>query len=979
MRTHEAAGYQGTTLAETLGEAPIRKELQDALDHEFSAEAVKLGEVYRTVYSRDGSYFEYYPEAVVRIFTAGDVQKLLRIGRDHKVPLTFRAGGSSLSGQTVGTGIIADLRLGWKKCELRDDRAKVWFEPGLTVEQVNHFLAPAHRKIGPDPASSQVAMMGGVLSNNSSGMQAGVELNSYHMLASIEFILPNGNRYDTANAEDRIRFAVADKAIHDGLAALRDEVRAKSDLLEKIRRKYRIKNVTGYSINSFVDFDDPIDIFAHLLIGAEGTLAFIVSAELKTLPLDPYNSSALLFFHQITDAAAAVSALAETGPDAIELMDDASLRSVIGKPGVPEIVAKLPAGAAALLVDYQAETSESLQQELATARKRIATFDLIESMPFSTTAQAHADLWAVRNGIFGSVGGARKPGTTVILEDIAAPPERLAELTQGLQAAFAKANYHGVIFGHAKAGNLHFMITDDMSNPARVAHFGHFMDDVVDLVLGLDGSLKAEHGTGRAIAPLVEREWGSDAYSVMTRLKQLIDPDLLLNPNVIITDEPHEHLAHIKSMDLIGDRTVDKCIECGFCEHVCPTRYVTLTPRQRIVSHRVRIALEKTGQHERAATLWDGYAYEGRDTCVADGMCGTVCPVGVNTAYLTDRDREEASPRALDVAMMAAAKGFHLVEDLLRLAIDSGVAIDAIMGDRAMPWITKGIAELLPGFPQWSKHVTKAPHRPHTEPDGAEIVYFPSCVARMMGSSPSGKDGLMETVLRVALRANIGVYLPKNSIGLCCSQIWLHKGFIRGQTMMANRLVEAMWTWSDGGRLPIMCDVTSCARTLLTELEHTMFGAPDPILTPKNRGRYEQLRILDIAEWLHDDVLPKLEVASPKESVVLHPTCACRELGLMEKVLAIGRACAKDAYVPFASTCCGAGGDRGFLYPEITESALRDEAEELKSRTADGAYSSGKTCEIVLSDRLPFQYESIIYLVDETTRPRKPGAQSPTM
>ena len=964
-----------TSIKETMVEPTVEPRLKAALEAAFPPEALKFDEIYRAVYGRDGSYFEYHPQAVVRVGSVADVQSVLRIGAALGVPVTLRAGGSSLSGQTVGTGIIADQRFAFRRSELRAGGSTVWFEPGLTVLALNAALKPAGKKVGPDPASSQVAMMGGVLANNASGMQAGTKSNAYRTLVAIDFVLPNGNRYDTSLAADRGRFARVDAAIHDGLAELRDEVRANGALSARIRRKYEIKNVSGYAVNAFLDYDEPIDILAHLLIGSEGTLAYIAAAELSTVPIAPHESSSLLFFHSVADAAAAVPALVESGAAAIELMDIASLRSVIGRPGVPAIVATLPDGAAALLVDYHAETLAALAAAQARATQTVAALPLLAQLPFSTSVRERALLWTVRSGIFASVGGAREPGTTVILEDVAVPVASLERLIFGLQALFAKHGYAGAIFGHASVGNIHFLITDDMGDAARVARFGLFMDDVVELVLRYDGSLKAEHGTGRAMAPFIEREWGTAAYSVMKRLKALIDPSNLMNPGVLINADPGVHLAHIKGMPLLGDPVADRCIECGFCEWVCPTRYSTLTPRGRIQAHRVRRSLEKAGEHQRAQTIAKQYVYEGRETCVADGMCQTVCPVGINTGHITDFDRAQAAAQPAARAMATAAKHFAVLEDAARLLLNGGTALSKIAGNATMPWMTAALAKVLPAFPQWSRNMGPAPLLPNTRAAGAEVVYFPACVTRMMGSSTLGKDNVMQTVLRVAQRAGIRMYLPKDSFGLCCSQMFAHMGFTDAQKLMANRVVESMFGWSDGGRLPIMCDITSCARSLTHELETEMWGARPRLLSPANQSKYERLRFLDIAEWLHDDALPRLDVTRPKDSIVIHPTCACRQLGLETKIEAIGKACAGASYVPFNAACCGAGGDRGFRYPEGTASALRDEAAELAGRRFDGAYSFAKSCEVVLSDRLALDYESIVYLVEETTS-AKAAAQS---
>jgi D-lactate dehydrogenase len=968
--------FEGSSRRETLSESAVKPELRAALEAAFPAEALKFDEIYRAVYGRDGSYFEYLPQAVVRVASVADVQTLLRIGTAQSVPLTLRAGGSSLSGQTVGTGIIADQRFAFRASELRDHASKVWFEPGLTVLHLNAMLKPAGKKVGPDPASSQVAMMGGVLANNSSGMQAGTKFNAYNTLSSIDFVLPNGNRYDTAKPDDRARFAADDATICEGLGALRDEVRADAALCARIARKYEIKNVSGYAINSFLDHDEPIDILAHLLIGSEGTLAYIASAELFTVPIDAQQSSSLLFFHNVADAASAVPALVKSGAAAIELMDIASLRSVIGRPGVPEIVASLPDGAAALLVDYHGANLAELAAAQAVAEQSIATLPLLAQLPFSASMKERALLWTVRDGIFASVGGARKPGTTVILEDVAVAVESLAKLILGLQQLFKKYSYEGSIFGHASVGNIHFLVTDDMGDGARVAHFGRFMNDVVELVLTFDGSLKAEHGTGRAMAPFIKTEWGPQAYRVMQRLKALIDPANLMNPGVMINDDPNVHLEHIKGMPLLGDPVVDRCIECGYCEWVCPTRYSSLTPRGRIQAHRARLSLEEAGEHDRARTISHQYAREGRDTCVADGMCQTVCPVGISTAYLTDYDRAEAVPKAARKLLAAAATNFFLLEEAARLSLDAGTSVQRFLGSGTMPRITEALGNLLPAFPQWSRNLGRAPARPHTKPANADIVYFPACITRIMGSSSRGKDSVMRTVLRVAERAGIAMYLPKDSIGLCCSQLFAHQGFPEAQEVMANRVVEAMYSWSDEGRLPIVCDVSSCARTLLLEMETQMWGARTRILSNANQAKYAKLTIRGIAGWLHDDVLPRLNVTTPKGSVVMHPTCACRQLGVDDKIDAIGKACATVSWIPSSGGCCGAGGDRGFRYPEGAASALRDEKAELAGRSFDGAYSFGKTCEIVLSDHLSFPFESIVYLVDETTsaKPQREAA-----
>jgi D-lactate dehydrogenase len=650
-------------------------------------------------------------------------------------------------------------------------------------------------------------------------------------------------------------------------------------------------------------------------------------------------------------------------------MDRSCIRAWSGKPGAPAYLDELPADAAAVLVEYRAAVAAQLDERLISARGLIGTFGLVALEPLTADPMTRELWFGLRSAMYPLVAATRPPGTSVVIEDVAVPPDGLAELILGLRSLFARYGYSdtGFIFGHLAAGNVHFVTLNDLGSPGGVERFGLFVEDLAGLVLGLDGSLKAEHGTGRAMAPFLAREWGNEAVAVMREVKGLIDPDGMLNPGVLLNDDPRAHLAHVKHTPIIGDDAVDRCVECGFCERLCPSRELTLTPRQRIVGNRIALEFREAGEANRAGAIWGEYAYDGTDTCVGDGLCATVCPAGINVAYLTDHQRAEMHGAPLEGLMDLAARRFAVVEELLRRGIDLGRAIDDRRDGEGMSWVTAAARRLVPDLPQWSRSITKAPPRVHCESADPHLVYFPACVSRIMGSSALGKDSLMATVLRVAERAGLSVRLPPGAAGLCCGQIWEHKGFSAGQATMANRLVAALWQWSEGGRLPIMCDVTSCARTMLVELEREQFGAREQLLSEANRERHAQLRIMDLAEWLHDDVLGRLEIKRKKKSVLVHPTCACTQLGLDKKIAAIVAACAEDVTIPYSLGCCGAGGDRGFLYPELADAAMHDEAEEIKGRSYDGAYSFAKTCEIVLADRTGRPFESLIYLVDEVT------------
>ena len=913
--------------------------------------------------SRDGGFYEYRPKAVVRLTSEDEVCRLLDAARHLRLPVTFRAGGTSLSGQTVGEGIIADISTAFSGVEVLDAGARVKTEPGPTAEMVNRVLARHGRKIGPDPASIRAARIGGVVANNSSGMITGVKLNAYNTMDSIRFVLADGSVWDTSKGGEAERFARERPKIAQGLALLRDETRADPELGALIIKKFSIKCVTGYAINALVDFDDPLDILAHLLVGSEGTLAFISEVVLNTVPLDNERSSALLLFDGLESMARAVGAIDETQATAVEFLDDLSLRAVAGIADLPGFLKDRAKGSAALLLDYQRENAEEVRAAVAEALPSLqALAGLVAMSEFTTTCEQHARLWRLREDLFAIVGGARTPGTTVVLEDVAVPLGEFAALLNGLKVLFSKHGYtgegQGVQFGHASAGNVHFMITADFTRQREVDRYTAFMAELVALVVDeLSGSLKAEHGTGRAIAPFVAREWGERAYSLMRRIKDLVDPEGLLNPGVLINDDLGVVSKNIKHSPSVSS-LIDKCTECGFCEHVCPSRLFTMTPRGRIQASRKHAELLARGDLLAASQLWQQYRHEGINTCAADGMCATQCPVGINVADYTAELRAESNNRLEASLALFLARHFAELEKIARGGLNLAVLANAT---HTLEAVTKAVHRLIPYSPVWSAAIGKGPAPVVRVEDDPEVVFYPACVTRIMGSSNLDKASVAETVLTLAERAKIKLRLPESVEGTCCGQIWGHRGFDAGRRHMANQLVGAMWDWSEGGRVKVMCDVTSCTKTMLSDL------APD--LNEKNAERYRQITVVDMVPWLVSDVLSRLEITEAKKSVALHPTCASVELGTDTLMRQIGATCARDAVVALNWGCCGIAGDRGFIYPELSDGAQRDELAELATQDFDGYYSVARTCEIGLSERSGSQFESIVYLVEEATRP----------
>ena len=916
-------------------------------------------------YASDASFYRLIPKAVVQAASEKEVAELFQFSHEHAIPITFRAAGTSLSGQAISDGLLVEIARNFRGHEVLENGRKIRVQPGLIGANANRALLPYGAKIGPDPASIGTCTLGGILSNNSSGMCCGVDQNAYHTLASVRFVLPSGTAIDTAARDAEDTFFAREPALASGILELKSRIESDSALAQRIRRKYRTKNTTGYSINAFLDFERAIDIFAHLLIGSEGTLAFISEAVLNTVPELPVKYTGLLLFPDLYAASESIVPLRQAGAKALEIMDRASLRSVEDQAGTPPVIKTLSEDAAGLLVEFQSALESERSKLEALAADSTSHLKLLEPAEFTHAASEQAALWKIRAGLFPSVGSVRKSGTTVIIEDVAFPIEHLAPAAQDLTGLFRRHEYdNAIIFGHAKDGNLHFVITQSFNDQRAIDQYSRFIDDLVELVVNrFDGALKAEHGTGRNMAPFVATEWGGDAYEIMRRLKSLADPAGLLNPGVIVNDDARSHLRDLKRFPTV-EPEIDKCIECGYCEPRCPSRDLTLTPRQRIVVRREIARQQELGGSELLNDLDRDFPYMALDTCAVDGLCATTCPVSIDTGKLVKRFRAlRNSPLAKRVAKFTVDH-FARVESLIRLSLGTGHFAERIIGLSGMRAITGALRKMIgPDMPLWSAempHPTKG-GLPRTDRSVAQAVYFPACISRTMGRLPGelSEMSLMQATVALAERAGVPVWIPDDVAGNCCGTPYSSKGLEESRDVMLNRAIENMWNWSGEGKLPIVVDTSPCTYGLAHARE---------FLSPENQQRFDRLTIVDSVEFVHDKMLPTLKVNHPETSVALHPVCSVVKMGLGAKLEAIARKCSGEAFVPASVGCCAFAGDRGFMFPELTASATTSEAAEIKAHKHSGYYSSSRTCEVGMTRATGEVCRSYMYLLEKATR-----------
>jgi D-lactate dehydrogenase len=877
----------------------------------------------------------------------------------------------------VSDDVLVEIGPFFRAARVLDGGVRVWSQPGVVGAHLNRLLAEHRTRIGPDPASIDAAMIGGILANNSSGMCCGVAQNSYNTLDSLSVLLADGTVVDTAlpEADEALRRARPD--LHAELLALRAEVLSDEALAARIRQKFSRKNTTGYSLNAFVDYHRPADILAHLMVGSEGTLGFVSEMTLRTVPEPPARATALVFFADIEEAGAVVAPLAAAGADALEILDSASLRSIAGRHELPFEVGRRHAG---LLMEFRRGDEAALAAALEAAQAVLGRCRLLEPPRFTTGEAERAELWHLRKGLAATTGAMRPTGTAFLTEDVAVPVQRLAEAILDCQALFER---HGVpdtvVFGHAKDGNLHFVLAEDVRSPEAVERYGAFMHGLVDLVVNkYDGAIKAEHGSGRNMAPFVKTEWGERAYAVMQRVKRLLDPDGILNPGVVLNDNPRAHLEGLKPCPTISP-LADRCTECGFCEPRCPSRDLSLTPRQRIVVTREMTRLRASGTREDlewADALAADFAYEGVTTCAGDSMCQAACPVEIDTGALikdlkasahSEMERRLAIASAEHFGILAAGARMSLRAAALarRLPLGPGLVHAAsevlhAVAPTLVPRVPPDLA-LPKAAPPLPAHPGARARRGDDAPVSAErgVVYFPSCLTRIVGALP-GEDAVppARAMHDVLAWAGLAVRTPRRIEGLCCGMAFASKGYPDAARAAARRTAEALWSASDGGRFTVVTDASPCAGTLSDLVAGVL----------RESGR--ALRMLDFPAFWAREVLPGVgETPRRRGTAVLHPTCTLVKAGGLSDLLAVARAHAEAVTVPGFAECCGFAGDRGFLVPELTASATAVEAAELRRllerEPAAGLYSTCRTCEIGLFRAVGRPFRSLLHLVHE--------------
>ncbi|MBR5038299.1 MAG: FAD-binding oxidoreductase [Prevotella sp.] len=956
----------------------------------------------------DASFYRQIPKVVIRSDGEEQIAKIIRACNQYKLPFTFRAAGTSLSGQSVSDSVLIVAGKHWERYEVGPDQETIRLQPGIVGSRVNEILKPYGRVFPPDPASIGSAMVGGIVINNASGMNCGVHANSDRMMVSARIILTDGTVVDTGDEKSKELFRKSHPEFIKKIEDLRDRVRADQELSDRIKLKYSIKNVTGLNIRPLLAYDDPFDIMAHCMVGSEGTLAFLSEVTMKTLHDYPFKASAMVYFMTMKESCEAVVAMKKLKADdedlkmsaenlmvkSAEMLDYKSLSSVddpvylqyqkdVDAGKIPGVEPGDYHNLTAILTETKGITHEQLLEKIEKIKECLSQFSLYIPAEFTEDPAVYGKYWAIRSGIFPSVGGTRPVGTSCLIEDVAFHIEDLPEATVKLQKLIADHGYSDAcIYGHAFEGNYHFILNQSFKSESEVKRYEEMMRAVARLVVEeYDGSLKAEHGTGRNMAPFVKYEWREKAYEVMKELKAIFDPEGLLNQGVIFNDDPECFIKCLKPLPVLDydfDKVPDgghylhddvstaqetieavkranKCIECGFCEVNCMSCGLTLSSRMRIAVQREIRDLENSGRDpQRLATLKKQYKYYGDQTCATDGLCSTSCPMKINTGELTHLIRQMDMLKNKTGYKVGDYAANHLagIKSGLRLVLDVANLGHTVLGSSIMTGICNGVNKM--GLPLWTTAMPKKIKQPRATQlkslnSELKVVYFPSCINQTMGLAKGApvKNSLVDETCQLLNKAGYEVIFPEGMNKMCCGQIWESKGMLDIADKKSAELEEALWKASDGGRYPVLCDQSPCLHRMKKVIK--------------------RMKLYEPAEFIMTFIKDRLEFHPIDRKVALHVTCSTREMGVADHLIALAKLCSTQVYLPEGVGCCGFAGDRGFTYPEMNKYALRKLRPQIEKYDIEVGYSNSRTCEIGLQTNTGIPYMSIVYLVNECT------------
>ncbi|MEN9390840.1 MAG: hypothetical protein RL017_137 [Pseudomonadota bacterium] len=908
----------------------IKKELEQFI----TQTRVIDDEFLRYAYSTDASLYRIIPQLVVIVETNSEVQFIISLAHKFKFSITFRAAGTSLSGQALSEEVLVILSPNyWQEYKIYNNGQQIALEPGIIGAQANLLLKPFAMKIGPDPASIASCKIGGIVANNSSGMCCGTKHNSYKTIASMKIILANGTTLNTNDSKSCEAFKHNNPQIIAELLNIREVIQENKQLSAFIQDKFSIKSTSGYSLNAFIDFADPIKILEHLLVGSEGTLGFISQVTYNCVEDSQFKAVSLIFCDSLTQIIdLSLKFPQDSFIDAMELLDVHSLAALQKITIAHKYLPNIGEDTSAILVELAAASEEQLLAKIETLQNIINNHLILHQIKFTQDSIIYNELWDIRKGIVSIVGAERVKNSFFIIEDIAVKINLLASFIFDLRLLLQQFNFNNVaIFGHILAGNVHFVLTPVITNADQLQHFTDFMHQFCQLVVNkYNGSLKAEHGSGRNMAPFVNLEWGDECYALMWRIKKILDPALIFNPNVKLTNDDLLHTHNIKPLYPV-ESNVDNCIECGFCESVCPSNGLTLTPRQRITTYRKMMHHSTSKATKKLFS--QRFQYYAIDTCATTSLCKTKCPVGIDTGALILSLKFRPRKWALSVSnfLFFSKYKLKLVNYLTTLVGKQPIYNASTKLHRIIPLVPV----YLPTTPAvQSINFNYVKFKPKNIDKDKVLLYFPGCNNRIFAATQSD-DTQVTALAQIMAKLGYRVIYPQQLNDLCCGQIYTSKGMPELAHQQAQRVIEVMQQYN----YPLVVDNSSCFYAL---------------------AKHQGINIIDEVEFIHQH-LDQLALSKHYTQIAVYIDCSSRHLKNENKVYEIVNKCCTNIVTPLNNACCGFAGDKGFTTPELNANSLIRLNDQIAN--CDIGVTMNRSCQIGLSYHGNKKYMALAELI----------------
>ncbi len=883
-------------------------------------------------YSSDASPYAVTPTAVVLIENPNHAELAAEICRSYDVTIHPRGGGSGLAGGALGSGVIFDFTRMNRIKRIDVAAMTVDVEAGLLLDDLNERLAPMGLMFAPDPSSGDTCRIGGMLANNSSGPRSVKYGQTSNHIEMLDILLPDGNRFqikdvavDSAECNRLFSSYRPFEVVYRIISANVDLIKSNFPRL--------CKNTSGYNLLAVVDkLEQGIFSLSRLFVGSEGTLGMFLGATLKLTKKPSSKATLQVLFDSIDEAGEAVPGLLTTAPAALEIIDGSTM-DLIGRErfGIPKTADAM------LIVEFD---DPPFDEKVEAIRSLTSQFKLSSEIFAESDPKKQGELWKARKSIVPTLykhKGRAKPFG--FIEDLDVPTERVAQIIRYVNGLFENEGLAAGIFGHIGDGNVHLRPVIDLSTSAGLKLARKLYDLVYDEVISLGGSITAEHGDGRLRAPLVRKLYGEELYHIFEKIRQELNPELSVNPDIVLSDIPFTDNFDFEKLTRL-------CASCGKCNYYCPA-FEVHGSEEMAARGWVRIMLTSEYTHKRARRLMD--------ECLNCKNCLMICPAGVDVSrYVTERRSERKGLIAKKIFKLQSrqddfekwVKRFGKVNAMIDKPI-----LRPIVHYATAPLIQLDKHRILPHI---SRETLPERYPDLVENSTADVAYFYGCADKMLelGSGPAA--------ISVMKKAGFALSLPDQ---FCCGMPQQTYGFFDYELDYARKNIDSL--------LRFKYVVTTCA-TCLGELLHYRDLFDDD---PEYKSRAETLaeRCYDIAEFLYKHAGLKFIENKKPQRVAFHQPCHLRESGngRVEMTHKLIDSLPGISFVPMADAdrCCGAAGTYNVIHYKDSMKLFERKKSGFARSGADIVTSSCPTCVLQFVDGLkdPSRVKHVVELIDEFT------------